>query len=66
MCGASGSSSAQVRCAVVAWRAVPGVNDVGVVVLVYEPTSDFTGPLVWELLTLIVIVGMGLILARNA
>lgn len=49
--------------AVLAWRAVPGVNDVGVVVLVYEPTSDFAGPLAWELLTLVVIVGMGVVVA---
>lgn len=51
------------RHAVLAWRAVPGVNDVGVVVLVYEPMEDFAGPLVWELLTLLMIVGMSLVIA---
>ena len=45
------------RHAVVAWRAVPGRNDVGVVVIVYEPTSDFDSALGWELLTLLVVVG---------
>ncbi|HVX89947.1 MAG TPA: hypothetical protein VG940_13515 [Gemmatimonadales bacterium] len=51
------------RHAVLAWRAVPGVNDVGVVVLVYEPTSDVAAPLGWELLTLLAVVGMGIVLA---
>lgn len=51
------------RHAVLAWRAVPGVNDVGVVVLIYEPTTDFAGPLVWELLTLMAVVGMGVVVA---
>lgn len=53
------------RHAVLAWRAVPGVNDVGVVVLIYEPTDDFAMPLVWELLTLMVVVGMGVVIARK-
>lgn len=54
------------RHAVLAWRAVPGVNDVGVVVLIYEPTDDFAGPLVWELLTLVVVVGMAVVIARKS
>ena len=48
-----------VRHAVVAWRAVPGRNDVGVVVIIYEPTSDFDEALGWSLLTLMVVVGAG-------
>ena len=51
------------RHAVVAWRAVPGRNDVGVVVIVYEPTSDFDSALGWELLTLLVVVGPGVLVA---
>lgn len=51
------------RHAVLAWRAVPGVNDVGVVVLIYEPTTDFAAPLAWELLTLVAVVGMGAVIA---
>ena len=54
------------RHAVLAWRAVPGVNDVGVVVLVYEPTEDFAGPLAWEMLTLLAVVGMAVVLAKKA
>ncbi len=52
-----------VRHAVVAWRAVPGRNDVGVVVIVYEPTSDFDAPLGWELLLLLVVAGAGVVVA---
>jgi len=50
-----------VRHAVVAWHAVPGRNDVGVVVIVYEPTSDFDAVLGWSLLTLIMVVGAGML-----
>ena len=45
------------RHAVVAWRAVPGRNDVGVVVIIYEPTRDFDEALGWTLLTLLMVVG---------
>lgn len=51
------------RHAVVAWRAVPGQNDVGVVVVIYEPTSDFDAALGWELLTLLMVVGAGAVIA---
>ena len=51
------------RHAVVAWRAVPGRNDVGVVVIVYEPTSDFDATLGWELLLLLAVVGAGVLVA---
>lgn len=51
------------RHAVVAWRAVLGREDVGVVVIIYEPTSDFDEPLAWDLLTLLMVVGMGTVLA---
>jgi hypothetical protein len=50
------------RHAVVAWRAVPGRNDVGVAVIVYEPTSDFDSALGWSLLTLLAVVGAGIVL----
>ena len=54
------------RHAVVAWRAVPGRNDVGVVIVIYEPTGDFDGPLAWTLLTLSMVVGAGVVVARKA
>jgi hypothetical protein len=54
------------RHAVVAWRAVPGRSDVGVVIIIYEPTSDFDAPLGWALLTLVTVVGAGVVIARNA
>ncbi|MEP6745738.1 MAG: hypothetical protein ABJB33_09615, partial [Gemmatimonadota bacterium] len=54
------------RHAVVAWRAVPGRNDVGVVVVIYEPTSDFDSALGWELLLLVVVVGMGVVVAGRS
>ncbi len=50
---------------VVAWRAVPAPNDVGVVVTIYEPTRDFDAPLAWTLLELIVVAGMAGVLARK-
>ena len=49
------------RHAVVAWRAVPGRNDVGVVVIIYEPTRDFDEALGWTLLTLLMVVGPGVV-----
>jgi hypothetical protein len=49
------------RHAVVAWRAVPGRNDVGVVVIVYEPTSDFDEALGWELLAQLAVLGAGIV-----
>lgn len=51
------------RHAVVAWRAVLGRDDVGVVVIVYEPTSDFDQPLAWDLLVLLCVVGMAVVIA---
>jgi hypothetical protein len=51
-----------VRHAVVAWRAVPGRNDVGVVVIVYEPTSDFDETLRWALLMFLMVVGEGVLI----
>jgi hypothetical protein len=51
------------RHAVVAWRAVPGRNDVGVVVIIYEPTSDFDEALGWSLLSLLVVAGAAALVA---
>ena len=51
------------RHAVVAWRAVPGEADVGVVVVVYEPAGDFAVPLIWQLLTLLAVTALGVVLA---
>jgi hypothetical protein len=53
------------RHAVVAWRAVLGSDDVGVVVVVYEPTSDFDTPLALDLLVLLAVVGMGVVVAEK-
>ncbi len=54
-----------VRHAVVAWRAVPGRNDVGVVVIIYEPTSDFDSALGWTLLLLCIVTAAGMLVAEN-
>ncbi|HET7041947.1 MAG TPA: hypothetical protein VFI13_08000 [Gemmatimonadales bacterium] len=51
------------RHAVVAWRAVLGRDDVGVVVVIYEPTSDFDLPLAFDLLVLLTVVGVGVVVA---
>lgn len=48
--------------AVVAWRAVPRREDVGVVIVIYEPTSDFDGALAWTLLGMLAVMGMGAVL----
>ena len=53
------------RHAVVAWHAVLGRNDVGVVVIIYEPSSDFEGPLALDLLVLLAVVGVGVVVARK-
>lgn len=49
------------RHAVVAWHAVLGRDDVGVVVIIYEPSSDFEGPLALDLLVLLAVVGVGVV-----
>lgn len=48
--------------AIVAWRAVPRRGDVGVVIVVYEPTGDFDGSLAWTMAGLLVVLGMGVVL----
>ena len=53
------------RHAVVAWRAVLGRDDVGVVVVIYEPTQDFDGALALDLLVLLAVVGVGVVIARK-
>ena len=58
---AGGYSTRLHRHAVVAWRAVLGRDDVGVVVVIYEPSSDFEGPLALDLLVLLAVVGVGVV-----
>jgi hypothetical protein len=48
--------------AVVAWRAVPRREDVGVVIVIYEPTSEFNGAMAWTLLGMLAVMGMGVVL----